>query len=687
MTGPSLELSRLLAGEIARRVPLLADLNVTEIEVRAALHALKGSAAMAGHTDLALVIGQHSTSLHERGPAGFEETRRVLEHALARLSADLPPFSSVWPEPPQFLRPSVVDPRYRAEYFTAIRDRLTELELVSVGADEGVEAFERAQRAVHAIKGAAAALGDDVTAWYCHGLEAALRAVPRETPFAVGALLDFARHRALIALLLDDQARGLETLRALAERRALEPALTAGPSARTRPPSRPPTRPPSRPPTRLPSGEFELNSQHFLHVPANALDAFSERLERVDLVYDELLRTSEAARQLGARLRDIGTSLSEARRQINGALGSDTRPAALARIEVASQKLRTNAANAERAAGVFRRNAEFLRAHTGEMRSQLGALRQTSLHALFERVARAARRDAESEGKRVEVETYGRDVAIDRRIAERLLDTVLQLARNAVVHGIETPDIRERAGKPALGRVTLFAEQIGEWLRITVADDGRGADVEQIRELAVAAGTVTRESANAAQEDDLLTWLFLPGLTTRARADLLAGRGLGLDLVQNTVRRLGGTIRLRSREGGGLTATLEIPSDQTVVEVLWLEELGQRFALPVSFTGRVQAADASRPVPVRLARCLGQTAQQPASVSLELNVYGIAPIRIGLDAVGQIEQVGLRALPDLVAQRGPYGGAVLRSDGSLSLSLDAPLIAARAWILRPPDAA
>ncbi len=678
MTGPSLELSRLLAGEIARRVQLLANPNVTEVEVRAALHALKGSAAMAGQTELALVIAQYSHKLRERGPAAFADTRLLLEHALTRLTHDLPPFSSVWPEPPQFLGAASIDPKYRVEYFSAIRDRLGELDIVLASTGDALEGLERAQRGVHAMKGAAAALGDDVTAWYCHGLEEALRAVPREPAFAVDALVDLARHRALIALLLEDQTRGLDTLRALAQRRALEPA--ARPLAR-------PARARSRPPSRPPSSEIELNPQAFLNVPATALDGFSERLERVDLVYDDLLRTSDAARQLASRLRDIGTSLSEARRQISGAPTGGSKPAALARVEVASQKLRTNAANAERAAGVFRRSAEFLRAHTSEMRSELGALRQTSLHALFERVARAAQRDADSEGKRVEVEVYGRDVPIDRRIAERLLDTVLQLTRNSVVHGIESPELRARAGKPELGRVTLFAEQIGEWLRITVADDGRGADVERIRELAVAAGTVTREAADRAEEDDLLALLFLPGLTTHSRADLLAGRGLGLDLVQNTVRRLGGTIRLRSRAGGGLTATFEVPSDQTVVEVLWLEEMGQRFALPVSFTGRVAAVDPSHPTPIRLARCLGQDYAQPAAVSLELTVYGIAPIRIGLDAVGQIEQVGLRALPELIAERGPYGGAVLRSDGSLLLALDAPLIAARAWTLRPPDAA
>ncbi|HEY1532439.1 MAG TPA: hypothetical protein VGF76_00420, partial [Polyangiaceae bacterium] len=391
MTGSPHELGRLLAGEVARRVKLLADPNVAEVEVRAALHALKGSAAMAGYTELALVIDQYSHRVRVDGASAFADTRLLLDHALARLTHDLPPFSSVWPEPPQFLRPSAIEPKYRSEYYAAIRDRLSELDIVLASTGDALEGLERAQRGVHAMKGAAAALGDDVTAWYCHGLEAALRAVPREPPRAIDALVDLARHRALVALLLEDQARGLETLRALAQRRVLDP-----------PPARPRAR--SRPPSRPPSGEFEANLETYLNVPAHTLDAFGERLERVDLVYDELLRTSDAARQLAGRLRDIGASLSEARRQIGAAPAGEPRPGALARVEVASHKLRTNAANADRAAGVFRRNAEFLRARISEMRSELGTLRRTSLHALFERVTRAAQRDAETEGKRVEVE-------------------------------------------------------------------------------------------------------------------------------------------------------------------------------------------------------------------------------------------------------------------------------------------
>ena len=668
MTDSAHELGRLLAGEIARRVPLLSDPNTPDAELRAALHSLKGSAAMAGHTELSLVIAQCAQRVQLHLPGAVAEMHSILEHALSRLNQDLPPFASVWPNPPPFLGPSRIDSKYRAQYYAAIRERLGEIDSVLASTEDPLAGLERAQRAVHAMKGAAAALGDDVTAWYCHGLEAALRLVPREAQSAVDALVDLARHRALFTLLLDDQARGLETLRALAQRRAFTPppAVRAPTSRRSRPPS----------------GEFQLNSETSLQVPVGTLDSFGERLERIDLVHDELLRSGDLARQLAARLRAASEALSEARRALSNA---ETRSSGLLRIELAAAQLRTSAVNAERGAGVFRRNAEFLRARTGEMRSELGALRRASLHSLFESVRRATLRDAEHEGKAVRIEIVGPDVPIDRRISQRLFDTVLQLAKNSLVHGLETPAERAASNKPPIGQVMLSAEQIGEWLRITVSDDGRGVDVTRIRELAVAAGAVTAAAAEQAAEDDLLSLLFLPGLTTQRRANLLAGRGLGLDLVQDTVRRLGGTVRLRSRGGGGLTASFEMPSDQTVVDVLWLEEMGQRFALPVSFTGRLEANGPSLPHAVRLGRCLGQKCPEGAAVSLELTVYGVTPIRIGLDAVGEIEQVGLRALPDLIAERGPYSGAVLRRDGSLHLVLDAPLVAARAWTLRPPQ--
>src|SRR5262249_1834810 len=132
-------------------------------------------AGMAGYSELALVIGQ----LGARLKAGTADAQLVAAHvigdALERLRSGLTPFATSWPEPPPPLEPSVTDPRYTAEYHSAMRDCLGELDQALASSGDPVAALANAQRTVHSMKGASAAVGDDVTAWYCHGLEARLR--------------------------------------------------------------------------------------------------------------------------------------------------------------------------------------------------------------------------------------------------------------------------------------------------------------------------------------------------------------------------------------------------------------------------------------------------------------------------------------------------------------------------------
>src|SRR5262249_14905261 len=161
----------LLASEIERRLPLLDASSATPNELSALLHGLKGSAGMAGEHDLALVIGQLNARLKEDRGLALAEAKRILTQVLARLSQGLPALSSSWPEPPLGLVPSQPDERYRAEYDAAMHRRLGELDAVLSSTIDPEGGLERAQKAVHALKGAAAAVGDDVVAWYCHGLE------------------------------------------------------------------------------------------------------------------------------------------------------------------------------------------------------------------------------------------------------------------------------------------------------------------------------------------------------------------------------------------------------------------------------------------------------------------------------------------------------------------------------------
>lgn len=661
------QLDTLLMGEIARRLPLLVPGSEVS-DVRAALHSLKGSLALAGYPDVSLVVGQHSARLREGDATMLGAVHELLRTVLGRLERGERASVTRFPEPPEGLAPSRIEERYRADYHAAMRDRLGELDGVLASSEPAAVGLGIAKRSVHAMKGAAASVGDDVTAWYCHGLESRLKQPSAGEAAAAAAVVELARHRAIIALLLEDSARGIATLRLLSSGASLPksdkpPAQSA---VRSQPPSRPP--------------HESLDDTGQLRIGSAEVDRFFERIEHVSAIGHELFRGADLARQTATRLRAAQTALHEAIRLLEPTRAHGNNGVALSRIETATASLRATATNAERGALSFRRSSEVVERRSREMRSALLRLRRTAVGALFDRLSLAVMRFADEEGKRVHVQMIGGELPIDRRIADRLYDALIQLAKNAVSHGIEAPEQRSAAGKPEAGTITLRATRLGEWLRVVVEDDGRGVDNARLRQLAVERGVMTREQADRSQEQELLLLLFLPGLTTSSRADLLRGRGLGLDLAEDAVRRLGGAIHLRTREGGGLIAILEVPGDQSVVDVLWLREGGDDYALPVDFTGRLEQPRGGF-TGVRLAACLGRAMREAAPVSVELCVEGALPVSVGVEQVVAVESVAIRSVPSLIALAGPFSGAVLRPDGQLKLALDVPLLAARVWTM------
>ncbi|MGC4090693.1 MAG: Hpt domain-containing protein [Polyangiaceae bacterium] len=568
------ELNRLLAFEIERRLTLVVRPAVEAGELRAALHSLKGSAGLAGYPEFALLLSQLATRLRAQDPDARRDLTTLLETTSARLHAGEPPLPTLWPEPPPGLHPSAVEPRYRAEYRTTMRERLGQIDAVLSSHENALLGLERAQRSVHAMKGAASIVGDDVTAWYCHGLEARLREALRTEPSARDVLVGLGRHRALLALMIEDSSRGLATLEALAkETRARRAPSVVPPPEPSRPARSAPPAAPSEPPLEV-----------AFHVPPGAFEAFSERLDRVELVHGELGRASLATRRLSSRLREVRTSLGDALRTLGPARPWGPPLAAVDRLESAESTLRNLINSTERGSHEFRRTADFLRARSDEMRAELAALQRASLGSVFDRVARAATRLAEAESRLLRVQLSGADLMIDRRVAEKLHDALVPLVRNAVAHGVEPPDERERLGKSPTATLWLRAERRSEWLRVVVEDDGKGPDVERIREQAVSHGALSAESAANASVNQLLGLLFLPGLTTHDAPSLLAGLGLGLELVQQAVRTLGGSVRLERPESGGFVATLDFPNEQALMEVLWVEDGGEELALPVNFT-------------------------------------------------------------------------------------------------------
>lgn len=285
------------------------------------------------------------------------------------------------------------------------------------------------------------------------------------------------------------------------------------------------------------------------------------------------------------------------------------------------------------------------------------------------------------------VRTRGADETIDRRIAEQLIEPCLQLVRNAVAHGIESPEVRVKLGKPPSGTIALGARKFGNRLSLTIEDDGAGVDVVDVRTRAVHAGLVAPGIAEAADDDTLLTLLFLPGFSTRQSSDLLAGRGIGLEIARSGVQRMGGAIRLSSRAGEGFSARIEVPIDSGLVTVLWVIAGKDEFAIPAANARRVRLNDVPDGHLLHLRSCFdGARAAHAARYAIDLELEGEGQgdgeagpgASVGVDAVGESEELLVRPLGPLVTGLGPFAGVIVRGDGSLRFALDAWAIAPRA---------
>jgi two-component system, chemotaxis family, sensor kinase CheA len=665
-----ISLDELLAVEIEKRLGP-RESSVDPEALRILLHSLRGSVAMTGHTDLALVVGQLGARCRQREDGVSDLAIEMLRGVAERLRNGLAPFETAWPVPPPALLPSAVDASQRAEYRAAMLDRLTELDTVITLQEPRREGLEHAFRIVHSMKGTASAVGDDTTAWYCHGLESRLRTALEGHQESFEPLTELARHGGTIARLIDDPDEAFAMLRALRKSVPLRkttpapmPKITAHPSSRPAPASW--------------MEELEGDTDVSIRVPGATFERIFDHLEHLDVSVEELIGASESASRLARELRDVNHELLEVQRLAVPANNPSADASLVYRLEQLAQNVQTEESEAAHIGAHCLKNAELLRNQWSETRNALSHLRRTKLTWLFERVVRAAQRFAEGEGKLVRVDTVGGDVSIDRGLAERLLDAVMQVVRNAISHGIGVPSVRAAAGKSPLGLLMLSAERHGDWLRLVVQDDGGGVDVMHVRQIAVERGVVTEETARHLGEHELFNLLFLPGFSTRRGADVLAGRGMGLDLAQDIMRRLGGAMRLTSRVGGGVKATLEFPVERGIVDVVWLESAHVQFALPVTFTGGIKRTVPGSRTP-SLGACVGIHSQTPSVMELDIAVPGVQSVPVGIDALGDVEEVVVRPLPPLFADSGPYAGAVLRGDGTLRLVLDAAVVAAKLW--------
>jgi two-component system chemotaxis sensor kinase CheA len=217
----------------------------------------------------------------------------------------------------------------------------------------------------------------------------------------------------------------------------------------------------------------------------------------------------------------------------------------------------------------------------GDLRDEIMTSRMVPVWQVFDRFPRMVRDSARALGKQVDFAIEGKNIELDRSMLDEIGEPVLHLLRNAIDHGLEEPTVRAAAGKQSAGRLVLSAARDRSAVMIRVSDDGRGIDREKVLARAKVDGLLD-ESRSDLTDEELTRIIARPGFTTAEKVTGLSGRGVGIDVVMNRVRSLGGSVNIRSEPGAGTTVTLRLPLTLAIVRSLLARADGEHYAVPLT---------------------------------------------------------------------------------------------------------
>jgi two-component system, chemotaxis family, sensor kinase CheA len=324
------------------------------------------------------------------------------------------------------------------------------------------------------------------------------------------------------------------------------------------------------------------------------------------------------------------------------------------------------------------------------LQSMVMQVRMIPVDVVFMRFPRLVRDLSNKLGKDIELDLVGRETELDRTVVDSLGDPLVHLVRNSLDHGIEPPDVREAAGKPRTGTLTIAARHAGGSVVIEVRDDGRGIDPEAVARKAVERGLIDAETAKHIDTKQAIELLFAPGFSTAEVTSDISGRGVGMDAVRTKIRELGGEVLMDAVPGQGTSAQIRLPLTLAIVSALQVDVSGAPFAIPLD---RVE----------RTLRLGEHTVRQIAGRRVLSLEDGVIPLlegaetfgraatgehdlvvivrgddkRIGLtvdELVGQRELV-TRPLPAVVSDGQPISGGAVLADGQIALIVDCDALA------------
>lgn len=327
---------------------------------------------------------------------------------------------------------------------------------------------------------------------------------------------------------------------------------------------------------------------------------------------------------------------------------------------------------------------------TADLQTAVMKTRMQPIKKVFGRFPRLVRDLARSLKKEINLELVGEETDLDKNLVEALADPLVHLVRNAVDHGIETPEEREAAGKSRGGKVVLSAEQEGDHILLSISDDGKGMDADVLRAKAVEKGLLDKDAADRLNEFECYNLIFAPGFSTKTEISDVSGRGVGMDVVKTKISQLNGTVNVFSVKGQGSKIVIKVPLTLAIMPTLMVMLGNQAFAFPLVNVNEIFHLDLSRTnvvdgqevVIVRdkalplfyLKRWLVRSAAHEEQGEGHVVILTVGSQRIGFvvdQLVGQ-EEVVIKPLGKMLQGTPGMSGATITGDGRIALILDVP---------------
>ena len=307
---------------------------------------------------------------------------------------------------------------------------------------------------------------------------------------------------------------------------------------------------------------------------------------------------------------------------------------------------------------------------------------------VFNRLPRLVRDVAQKLGKEINFIVEGKETELDRNVIEVIGDPLIHLIRNAVDHGIETPEERERAGKPREGTILLKASYVESQIMITITDDGRGINAEDIKRLAVKRGLLDTGQALRISDREALEYIFSPGFSTAATVSDISGRGVGMDIVRSQIEQINGSVELTTSPGRGATFTIKLPLTLAIIKALMVS-LGERvIAFPLIYVVETIIIESSeikyirhnevvvvrgKVLPLIRLREMFNDLPDEETEKLSIVVLGSGEKRVGVivDRLIGEQEIVIKSFGSYLGQVSGLAGATILGDGRVGLIVDA----------------